>query len=160
MLGGGCLIGARYTMLADVVRQTATRDPDSGQISRVWDYEHPGTVRNLTVGILGGGIRVVGSTEMWGEDYEEIEWAKMYISSQLIKMDVTDENLNVIGEENVYITRRWRVTNIRQDDTGKYLWIGDDGEPIVFNIMGITPIMDPFGDPVEYELLLKGETGD
>lgn len=145
-----CLISARYTMLADLADQTQTRN-ESGQVTREWDFENPYTIRNLTVGILGGGIRVVGSTETWGEDYEDIEWAKMYISSQNLEDDEDGE---------VFITRRFRVKNIRDRKTGRQLWVGDDGLPIEFNIMGITPIMDPFGTPVEYELLLKGETGD
>jgi hypothetical protein len=147
----GCLVGARYSMLADIYPQTTVRNR-SGQVIRKWDYENPYTVKNLTVGILGGGIRVVGSTEIWGEDYEEVEWAKMYISDQVIDVD---------GVSDIFVTRRFRVGNIRQARSPyKPLWVGDDGESIVFNIMGITPIMDPFGRPAEYELLLKGETGD
>lgn len=137
-------------MLADIIPQTRTRT-ESGQVIREWNIENAYTVKNLTVGILGGGIRVVGSTEEWGEDYEDIEWAKMYISDQRIDADAQGE---------VFITRRFRVSNIRDQSTGRQLWVGDDQLPIEFNIMGITPIMDPFGRPVEYELLLKGETGD
>lgn len=149
---GVCMVSARYTMLADFLYQTALRDDDSGQITRDWtDPEDGITIRNLTKGILGGGIRVVGSTETWSDDYEEVEWAKMNISDQLVDAD---------EDGDVFITRRFRVTNIRDQRTGKRLWIGDDGLDIVFNIMGITPIIDPFGRPIEYELLLKGETGD
>lgn len=154
MIHDSGLVGARYTMLAEFLHQIATRDPDSGQVTRRWtepDDPEALTVRNLTKGILGGGIRVVGSTETWGDDYEDIEWAKMNIEDQLIDSD---------GDGETFITRRFRVTNIRDQRTGKQLWVGDDGLPIVFNVMGITPIMDPFGRPVEYELLLKGETGD
>lgn len=139
-------------MLADFLYQTTTRDPDSGQIKREWTEPEDGiTVRNLTKGILGGGIRVVGSTETWGDDYEDVEWAKMNIRSQVV-----DDG----EDEDVFITRRFRVTNIRDMRTGQQLWVGDDGLPIIFNIMGLTPIIDPFGRPMEYELLLKGETGD
>lgn len=145
-----CLVSARYTMIADLAPQTQIRN-EAGQVTRTWDFENAYTVKNITVGILGGGIRVVGSTEIWGEDYEDVEWAKMYINSQVIDDDEDGE---------VFITRRFRVYNIRDRKSGRTLWIGDDGLPIEFNIMGITPIMNPFGTPVEYELLLKGETGD
>jgi len=148
----GCLISGRYTMLADFASQTKVRN-EAGQIIRTWDFENPYTVRNLTVGILGGGIRVVGSTESWGEDYEEIEWAKMYISSQVIAKEDGNE---------VFVNRRFRVKNIRDEKSGAVLWVGDDEDrdPIEFMVMGITPIIDPFGSPVEYEILLKGVTGD
>jgi len=146
----GGLLGAKYTMLADLYEQVKEYN-DAGQIVRSWDYENPRTIENRTMGILGGGIRVVGSTETWGEDYEPVEWAKMYIPSQQMR--------DVEGEE-VYITRRFRIGNIIDAQSKKKLWVGDDGDSIEFNIMGITPIADPFGVPMEYELLLKGETGD
>ncbi|MCA1799844.1 MAG: hypothetical protein LC650_00935 [Actinobacteria bacterium] len=134
-------------MVADFADQT-TESNDAGQTLRYWDFDSGfRDVRNLTKGILGGGIRVVGSTETWGEDYEEVEWAKMVIGSQTIA-------------PSVIVTRRFRVRNIRDRASERQLWIGDDLEPIEFNIMGITPIMDPFGRPVEYELLLKGTTND
>lgn len=133
-------------MLADFVNQVQTTN-ESGQTLRSWDFDNAETVRNLTKAITGGGIRVVGSTESWGEDYEGIEWAKMNIASQTLPSG----NL---------VTRRWRVMNIRDRSTDLQLWVGDDGLPIEFNVMGITPIIDPFGRPVEYELLLKGITND
>lgn len=137
-------------MLADVYGQTSGRN-EAGQVLREWDDTNAVSVANMTEGILGGGIRVVGSTETWSEDYEEVEWAKMYISNNKVK----DDN----GNE-VIITKRFRVKNIRDGETGKQLWVGDDGEPIEFKVLGVTPIMDPFGAQVEFELLLKGVTGD
>jgi len=133
-------------MLADFAEQTSSTN-EAGQVKRSWDFENAISVQNLTKAITGGGIRVVGSTELWGEDYEDVEWAKMNIVSQTLP-----------GGK--LLTRRWRVKNIRHRTTGKVLWIGDEGEPIEFNVMGITPIMDPFGRAAEYELLLKGVTGD
>jgi hypothetical protein len=136
-------------MLADFANQISERN-EAGQVTRDWNWQMKATVKNITEGILGGGIRVVGSTETWGEDYEEVEWAKMYIGSQEISL----------GGQTVFITRRFRVRNIRDELTGRTLWVGDDGLPIEFNIMGITPIVDPFGRPLEYEILLKGITDD
>lgn len=139
-------VSARYTMLADFVNQTQTTN-DAGQTKRDWDFDNPIVVRNLTKAITGGGIRVVGSTEQWGDDYEGIEWAKMNVASQVLPTGDT-------------VTKRWRVTNIRDRVSGRVLWLLDDGLPVEFNVMGINPVMDPFGRPVEYELLLKGVTGD
>lgn len=140
------MITARYTMLADFVDQSRTTNA-AGQTKRSWNFNNSIVVRNLTKAITGGGIRVVGSTELWGEDYEDVEWAKMNIVSQTLP-------------GGALLTRRWRVNNIRNRTTGEVLWIGDGGAPIEFNVMGITPIIDPFGRAAEYELLLKGVTGD
>jgi hypothetical protein len=137
-------------MLADFYRQSVTQT-ESGQIIRNWDREDPYIVQNLTEGILGGGIRVVGSTETWGQDYNPIEWAKMYISTQ----EVDDDEKGPVT-----LNRRFRVSNIRDRVTGERLWVDDDRREIEFHVMGITPIQDPFGRNVEYEILLKGVVDD
>lgn len=144
------VLSARYTMLADFYRQTV-RQTESGQIIREWDREDPYIVQNLAEGILGGGIRVVGSTETWGKDYNPIEWAKMYIASQVVDDDEKGA---------VTLNRRFRVSNIRDRVTGERLWVDDDRRNIEFHVMGITPIQDPFGRNVEYEILLKGVIDD
>jgi len=144
------VLSARYTMLADFYRQSVTQT-ESGQIIRNWDREDPYIVQNLTEGILGGGIRVVGSTETWGQDYNPIEWAKMYISTQ----EVDDDEKGPVT-----LNRRFRVSNIRDRVTGERLWVDDDRREIEFHVMGITPIQDPFGRNVEYEILLKGVVDD
>jgi hypothetical protein len=144
------VLSARYTMLADFYAQR-THQQESGQIIRNWDREDPYIIQNLTEGILGGGIRVVGSTETWGADYHPIEWAKMYIANQVVD---DDENGAIT------LNRRFRVSNIRDRISGEILWLDDDRKPIEFHVMGITPIQDPFGRNVEYEILLKGITDD
>jgi hypothetical protein len=144
------VLSARYTMLADFYRQSI-RQTESGQVIRRWDREDPYIIQNLTEGILGGGIRVVGSTETWGSDYNPIEWAKMYISDQVVDDDERGP---------VTLNRRFRVSNIRDRVTGQPLWVDDDRKNIEFHVMGITPIQDPFGRNVEYEILLKGVVDD
>lgn len=144
------VLSARYTMLADFYRQN-TRQTESGQIIREWDREDPYIVQNLTEGILGGGIRVVGSTETWGQDYNPIEWAKMYIADQVVDDDERGA---------VTLNRRFRVSNIRDRVSGERLWVDDERRNIEFHVMGITPIQDPFGRNVEYEILLKGVVDD
>jgi hypothetical protein len=144
------VLSARYTMLADFYRQEV-KQTESGQIIRQWDREDPYIVQNLTEGILGGGIRVVGSTETWGQDYTPIEWVKMYIANQIVDDDERGP---------VTLNRRFRVSNIRDRVTGERLWVDDDRRDIEFHVMGITPIQDPFGRNVEYEILLKGVIDD
>lgn len=144
-----CLFTSKYTMLAHFFGQTQTRN-EAGQVTRVWDRDNPFIVPNATRGILGGGIRVVGSTQTWDEDYEAVEWAKMKVSTTVIRQNGGTGN----------ISRRFRVSHIRDERTNNILWVAEDGDPVEFNIMGVTPVIDPFGQLTEYELLLKGVTGD
>jgi hypothetical protein len=137
------LVDAEYTMLCDVLVEKSVRNRQTGQIVRSWEPrpDNP-TVRCFVRGILGGGIRVVGSTTLiTREDFEEVDWAKARV------LDKT-------------ITKRHRITNIRDEKSGEPLWIRDDGEPLVFIVMGRQPVLDPFSRFEDVELLLKGETGD
>lgn len=142
----GCLMSARYTMLADFYRETTSRD-EAGQIVRSWNKDDPYIVENLTEGILVAGISSLGSMEKWGDKYDPIEYAKMYITQQVI--DVEEKGL-------ITINKTFRVSNIRDKSTGKVLWINNLGDPIEFSVLGITPIQNPFGQNVEYEIVLKG----
>jgi hypothetical protein len=131
-------------MLADVIEQTRTQNA-AGQITREWDYDNPSEViSNYTRSILGGGIRVVGSTEDWDDEYMDINWAKLRTST--------------------LVSKRHRITNIRDAITGETLWkqIDNDGNEsaIIFDVQGIQPVIDGFGSVVEYDVLLRGVQDD
>lgn len=165
----GCISGARFNMKADVLRQfrasdddPATvgvdesqfeyvQDPDSGEIIRKWtptpdnpstpdvDEAKQDTIRCIARGIIDGGIRVAGTTEDWGKVYDNVDYVR--ISFPI----------------NANITKRDRVTNIRGSD-GTILWRDEevkDSPPTIFNVMGVTPIPDPFGRPMEAQALLQ-----
>lgn len=141
------ILHARYRMLADLYPQISTRDR-SGQVVRDWDYDNPiDTIRCSARGILGAGIRVVGSTQTFGVDYDDVEWVKMRVGET-----------NLFSDE--YLVKSYRVGNIRNYRTEYTLWRGPEGNPLVFNIFGISPVFDPFDRVVEYDVLLKGVTGD
>lgn len=139
------VLAARYTMIADFYEQKTTRS-EAGQVVRNWDREHPYIVKNLTEAIIVTGYRSVGVTESWGKDYDPQEYAKMYVSSQVIDNDFGSP---------VVLTRRFRVGNIRDRMSGKVVWLDDLLKPTEFNILGVSPINDPFGNIVEYELLIR-----
>lgn len=152
------ILHARYRMLADFYPQIAERDR-SGQITRTWDYDNPYTVRCSARGILGAGIRVVGSTQQWGEDYEDIEWVKMRVASTFLEI----KNYGTINEAEEHIKKAYRVGNIRRVRRARQpelLWRGPDGDSVEFNIYGISPVLDPFDRLTEVDILLKGVTGD
>lgn len=130
-------ISSTHTMKADVLDETVSQGR-SGQPVR--SYTKIKEISCLARGILGQGIRVVGSSEQFlGVDYEDVE---------VVKMRTTDGSLN----------KGMRISNIRNSD-GTTLWQNADG-PIVFNVQGITPVFDPFNTIIEYDILLRGVTND
>lgn len=120
-----CILGARYTMTAEVGTQTSVQT-DSGQIKRVWSYDDSIDCTART--IKSAGIRAVGSTETWTEEYEDVEWVRV--------------------STDVLLTKRHRLKDIK-DSKGTIRWPGQ------FEIQGIEPKLDPFNNFVEYELLIK-----
>lgn len=124
-----CMIHARYNMTMDVLVQTKTRDAQSGELKRAWTPD-PGRmgVKCVARSITGGGIRVVGSTERWSEQYDDVEVVKIQTA--------------------LPIQKRERITNIK-DRRGNVAW-GD-----VFEVYGSMPVLDPFGNIVEYDLLVQ-----
>lgn len=127
---------------------TFVQDPESGAVQRTWvtdnatENAQTGVIKDvpcLARGVLGTGIKGVGSTESFESVYTNVDWVKVRVSP--------DTN----------ITKRDRVTRIR-DAEGNVVWKENevDGEPAtVFNVMGITPVPGPFGAVMEYSVLLK-----
>lgn len=140
------LLSGRYSMLADIYEQKQVVS-EAGQIKREWNKDNPIVVQNLTEGVLLKGVRGAAVSEQWNKDYEPQELVKMFISDVVIDPDPINP---------VTLTRRFRVSNIRDRATNKILWLDDFDKPLEFNIQGITPINDPFGRIVEYEIILQG----
>lgn len=165
-----CLTSARFNMRADILRQdytvpvdpeeptgewTYVQDPESGEFVRVWQSNPPsdnpdtpdvneGEVALVTFkcearGIIDGGIRVAGTTERFDKLYENIDFVKITFPA------------------NVRLTKRDRVTNIR-NNRGEIIWKEEElpsSPPTVFDVMGVTPIVDPFGKHIESFALLE-----
>lgn len=161
-----CLTSARFNMKADVLRQTAPdntpidqtgewvsrQDPETGEIIRVWEpntgtTDDPSTPADegletfncIARGILDGGIRVAGTTERWNEIYDAVDYVRITFPAR------------------VRLSRRDRITNIR-DNKGNIIWREEeraDQAPTVFEVTGITPVVDPFGRHIENMALLE-----
>lgn len=160
-----CLTSARFNMKADILRQgqentatpetgdwITTQDTDSGELIRVWQpntQDDPNTPQNeaavldtfrcLARGIVDGGIRVAGTTERFSELYDAVDYVRIWFPA------------------NTKISRRDRITNIR-DPRGNILWREEersDNAPTIFNVVGVTPVIDPFGKHVESVALLE-----
>jgi|SRR6478609_2309175 len=158
-----CLTGARFVQKADILRSggttvdpdsgewTTKQDPDSGEIIRVWvpagdDPNTPGTESEYLKsfpcearGIIDGGIRVAGTTEHFGDQYNAVDYVRISFPTW------------------VKITRRDRVTNIR-DKNDHILWTEEeraDGAATVFSVVGVTPVIAPFVGHTENVALLE-----
>ncbi len=168
-----CFTGARYVFYADVLRRgTASgdkvdlsqqgqwvveQDPESWAMTERWvpvDDDSDDTnvkvwsVPCLVHGVIDGGVRVAGTTENFDNNYTNIDYARMFFPS------------------NVIITQRDRITNIRSKKTGRVIWLDEEVNATngvyrstVFNVEGVTPINDPFGQHIENYASLKKADG-
>lgn len=133
-----------------------SQNPLTNEIIRVWvpfpdDPNTPdvdehvtfGTIKCLARGIVDGGIRVAGTTERFGDTYENIDFAKLWVPPT------------------VRITKRDRVTNIA-DKSGHIRWLDEEFADInevpratVFNVNGVTPLFNAFNVMTEQFVLLE-----
>jgi hypothetical protein len=136
------VVTARYNMVFHLYLGKAEQNEDTGQVIRWWEIAkdkkgNPREISCIARGVTGGGIRVVGSTERWGGgEYSDVEWVKLWTREM--------------------VTKRDRIGNIRSKGRKVSDWRQGQGELdfIVFDVLGGTPIQDPFGRLVEYDVLL------
>ncbi|QDH93921.1 hypothetical protein SEA_EVY_54 [Streptomyces phage Evy] len=155
-----CLLSSRFNMRATVLRQVGTnpqenpgghwetqQDPETGDIIRVWvpdeDSDTPGnqtlTIKCIVRGVTNGGIRVAGTTQRYSEVYENIDWATLAFPKGVI------------------LSKRDRITNV-SNSKGELIWREEEmeGSPAtVFIVMGVTPVVDPFGNHIENTALIQ-----
>lgn len=133
------------------------QDPISGSTERVWVPEGASEGANSEEfdpsksmvgrriacsarGILEGGIRVTATTERY---------------STRGTLEVADY-INFEFPAHEIITRRDRITDIR-NSKGDLIWIEEESTnlPTVFEVTGVTPVVDPFGMPTKNFSLLE-----
>lgn len=155
-----CLLSARFNMRATVLRQAGTnpqenpgghwetqQDPETGDIIRVWvadeDADEPGNqtlvINCIIRGVTNGGIRVAGTTQRYSEVYENIDWATLAFPRKYT------------------LSKRDRITNVT-NAKGDLIWKEEEieGAPAtVFIVMGVTPVVDPFGNHIENTALIQ-----
>lgn len=166
-----CLTSARFVMKADVLHQTegtstipgdsdgvideagewiTRQDPDTGEIIRIWQ---PNEVTDTTIpvptttksfnciarGITSNTVVGGGTLESFGELYDNSDYVLMHFPAH------------------IKISKRDRVTNIRGRDN-KVIWTEQEQPsepPTIFNVNGVTPMIDPFGRHTENVALLE-----
>jgi hypothetical protein len=123
-------------MKLDVYRQLDTQDPDTGAIKKEWLFYK--TVDCHAKGVISNSATTRSSDKQI--------FNNKYVNDQIIQ--VRTENR---------LTTREKVTNIR-DMSGNYIWVELDfptETPTVFEVMGTTPLTDPFGRVIGYNSSMK-----
>lgn len=120
----------------DLYIQSDKQDPETGSINKEWNYYK-------TIDCSAKGV-VSNSTSTRSNDRQQI--SNRYSLEQFIQLR-TSEKINV----------RHKITNIRNKDD-VYIWTELDyptETPTVFEVVGMTPISDPFGVSMGYNITAK-----
>ena len=123
-------------MQMDLYVQMDSQDPDTGAISKEWNYRQ-------TLSCAAKGI-ISNSATSRGSDRQILD--NRYRNEQMIQIR-TIEKINI----------RHKITNIK-NKKGGYIWTELDypsETPTVFEVIGTTPITDPFGNVVGYSTTAK-----
>ena len=130
------IVASTLQMYVDVYVQSDTQDRDTGIIKKEWLFIK--TVPCSAKGVISNSISTRSS------DRQVID--TRYQNEQFIQVR-TSEKLNM----------RNKLTNIRTKK-GTVIWseINYPTEtPTVFEIVGITPVTDPFGEIIAYNTMAK-----
>lgn len=132
----GGLIESLLTMTADVYRQIEEQDPDTGAIVKEWNYYK-------TISCSAKGV-ISNSTSSRANDRQVL--GNKYQNEQFLQVRTIQR-----------LTAREKITNI-QSAQGEVIWRELDfptETPTVFEVIGITPITDPYGNIIAYNSTLK-----
>lgn len=171
-MAAGLLNDARFTMWATVVPRLVSpgqvvptagqtgaykivQDPDSGQMITVFDTDgaptsaaghvggeaSPYQIRCYARGYTALGYRSSANKKTYiGEDYQIVE---------SIQFDFPKK---------VVLSHQSLITNIRSGEdpnTETYFMNEETGNPIVWEVQGVTPVHDPFGKWIRNTTVLK-----
>jgi hypothetical protein len=123
-------------MNLDVYRQYEVQDPDTGAIVKEWNYS-----RTLACHAKG----IISNTSTTGSGNRQT-FSNKYVDDQVLQVRTSEK-----------LTAREKVTNIRDSDNN-VIWQEINyptDSPTVFEVMGTTPMTDPFGRVIAYSSSLK-----
>lgn len=168
MIGVGCISSAAYAMRATVLGQKPEidpstqqvlrerRDPFTGEVIREWEtIIVPGTDDTpfefdcAAEAVITGGLNTQGTAERFTSkgEVETVDFVIIRFSPKII------------------LNRRMQITNLRNKRTGEVLWVEEEQKdeagdfiPTIFNVNGVSPVTDIFGNHIEnYALLSRAE---
>ena len=130
------IIESVLSMRMDVYRQTDQQDPDTGAIKKAWIYQR--TVDCHAKGVISNSATTRSSDKQVFDN--------RYTNDQQIQVRTSDR-----------VTTREKITNIRdQYDVPIWTEINFPSDtPTVFEVMGTTPVTDPFGRVIAYNSSMK-----
>lgn len=125
------LVDSILSMKVDVYRQFETQDPDTGAIKREWNYHR--TIQCHAKGVISNSATTRSSDrQVFDNKYKNEQQIQIRTAERLIA--------------------REKITNIRNND-GIIIWTEinfPSDTPTVFEVVGTTPITDPFGNVIGY----------
>lgn len=130
------VIDAVLSMKMDVYKQSDTQDVNTGALKKEWLYYK--TIDCHVKGVISNSATTRSSDKQ--------VFSNKYTNDQVIQVRTAER-----------LTGREKITNIRNSE-GIYIWteINFPTEtPTVFEVIGTTPITDPFGRVVGYNSSMK-----
>jgi len=130
------IVTAAYTMLIDIYKQFDVQDENTGAIKREWQF-------HKTIPCYAKGIISNSSTARSGDRQQ---FSGKYENVQIIEVRTTEK-----------LSYREKITNIRTEH-GDVIWTELDyptDTPTVFEVIGTTPMTDPFGDVLAFNSTLR-----
>jgi hypothetical protein len=130
------IMEAVLSMKMDIYKQFDVQNPDTGAIVKEWNYYK-------TIDCHAKGVITNSATTRSGD--KQI-FSNKYNNEQVIQVRTSER-----------LTAREKITNIR-DSNEKTIWTElnyPSDTPTVFEIIGTTPITDPFGQVLAYNSTLK-----
>lgn len=128
------LVGSILSMKLDVYRQLDEQDPDTGALKKNWIY-----YKTLDCHVKG---TISNSATTRSSDRQSM--GARYSNEQTIQIRTENK-----------LTSREKITNIR-DSANKVIWTElnyPTETPTVFEVVGTTPITDPFGNIIGYNTM-------
>lgn len=129
------IFNAVLAMTADIYRQQTVQDQDTGHIQKTWIYYK--TIDCHAKGVISNSTTRKGNAQIFGNTYEDVQMLEIRTNSRL--------------------TIKEKITNIKDKD-GNFLWTELNvpyDTPTVFEVIGTTPITDPFGTTLAFNSTVK-----
>jgi len=129
------IIGGILAMKADIYKQQSVQDPDTGHIQKTWIYYK--TIDCHAKGVISNSATRKTDAQIFANTYENVQMLEIRTVERL--------------------TIKEKLTNIRDKD-GNYIWVELNSpydSPTVFEVIGTTPVTDPFGTTLAFNSTVK-----
>lgn len=129
------LVSSILSMKADIYSQMDTQDEDTGALIKTWAFTT--TLHCFAKGSI---------SSQGGSGMDKQKYTTRFKDTESIQVRVDQ-----------FVSHRDKITNIRNSE-GKVIWFElnyPTNTPTVFEVVGNTPITDPFGNVLGYNLLAQ-----